>query len=114
MAQKSQPMGLLEGKRWATTAPTAEKPTAITASSTQCEKTGTPGGSSRPRAARTNPSAASARPRALADRAAHAAARGFIATAPPGFSRRRPPGAGAGFSAWDAALGVPFHSSHQL
>jgi hypothetical protein len=43
MEQKSQPMGLREGKRGATTAPTAEKLTATTASSTHSPNTGTPG-----------------------------------------------------------------------
>src|SRR5829696_7756545 len=73
MAQKSQPMGFLAGKRGATMAPSVEKPTATKASSAHCSKTGRPGSATRLRARRNSPSAARARETAHMYQASQAA-----------------------------------------
>src|SRR5215217_2473576 len=73
MVQKSQPMGFLAGKRGATMAPSVEKPTATTASSAHCSKTGAPGSATRLRARRNSPSAARARETAHMYQASQAA-----------------------------------------
>src|SRR5918997_1317450 len=61
MAQKSQPMGFLTGKRGATMAPSVEKLTATTASSAHWSKTGAPGSATRLQTRRNSPSAAKSR-----------------------------------------------------
>jgi hypothetical protein len=73
MAQKSQAMGFLGGKRGATTAPSVEKPTATTASSAHCSKTGMLRYASRLRTNNSNPSAVSTKETAHIYQASHPA-----------------------------------------
>src|SRR5215211_516105 len=81
MAQKSQPMEFLAGKRGATMAPSAEKPTATTASSAHCSKTGAPGSATRLQTSRNSPSAARARETAHMYQASQAASLELIPAA---------------------------------
>src|SRR5215211_1493085 len=80
MAQKSQPMGFLAGKRGATMAPSIEKPTATTVSSAHCSKTGTPG-CSRLTSRRTSPRPAKAKERKHMYQASQTASRGLSTAA---------------------------------
>jgi hypothetical protein len=75
-------MGFLGGKRGATMAPSVEKPTAITASSAHCAKTGTPGRASRLRTNRSSPPAARAKETAHMYQDSQAASLGLLALVP--------------------------------
>jgi hypothetical protein len=68
-------MAFFGGKRGATTAPSVEKPTAMTASSAHCSKSGTPGRASRLMTNNSSPAAARTRDTAHEVQASQVAAR---------------------------------------